>query len=220
MRYDAERRQAAALAALFPLLHPRILEVGCGDGALAALLADHALGYRAIDPDSEAIQKARARGSRVVFDIGDGEALAFDSATFDVVIFPLSLHHQDGARALEEAHRVLTGEGRVLALEPDTGGELQQLFHLFNDETEALARARAALYAGPFHVRRHEVLAVSAVFEDASDLCAYPFDRTRFEAGDADRIRDKVRQFRDTWNASAPLQLWDILHLLELEKQG
>jgi len=82
----------------------RLLEVGCGDGDLAARLQD--LGYQivAIDSSNDAVAKAQARGvdARVASwpDFADG--------LFDAVLFTRSLHHiHPLARAVERAKEVL-----------------------------------------------------------------------------------------------------------------
>ena len=81
------------LARLAPVLPPppaRVLEVGCGRGALARALG--ALGYRVlgVDPDIDACVAAAARGVEVVHaDIGEVST----EHRYDVVLFTRSLHH-------------------------------------------------------------------------------------------------------------------------------
>ena len=91
-----------------------VLEIGCGDGRITSQLMGKTKSLVAIDPDLESIAEAtiHARGSDVR--IGSGEHLEFPSACFDVILFTLSLHHQDSRLALREAERVLRDQGRVL----------------------------------------------------------------------------------------------------------
>jgi SAM-dependent methyltransferase len=89
----------------------RILEVGCGDGALASRL--QTLGYRilAIDSSEKAIMRARQRGldARVV------QWPDFEEAPFDVVMFTRSLHHIGPLeQAVARAKHLLRVPGRVL----------------------------------------------------------------------------------------------------------
>jgi SAM-dependent methyltransferase len=89
----------------------RILEVGCGDGALAVRL--QTLGYRlvAIDASAKAIARATERGldARVV------QWPDFEEAPFDVVMFTRSLHHiRSLDQAVARAKHLLKEQGRVV----------------------------------------------------------------------------------------------------------
>jgi len=218
MNYDTDHRLIAEIGQSLPPDPRAILEIGCGDGRLSVLLACCARTYVALDPDAEAIRKAQALASQVDFRIGTGEDLDFADASFDVVLFILSLHHQDSRIALEEAHRVLAPEGRLIVLEPSAEGELQQFFHLFNDEQAALAEAAASLEHCGFQRVDHRVFEVPAEFDSPEDLCRYPFDRTTSDATDHARILDKLQQLRGPFPAAGVLQLRDTLHLYALRK--
>jgi SAM-dependent methyltransferase len=89
----------------------RILEVGCGDGALAARLQAGGRQVVAVDADEGAVALARQRGveARVA------RWPEFDEAPFDVVLFTRSLHHLAPlALAVARARQLLRGPGRVL----------------------------------------------------------------------------------------------------------
>jgi SAM-dependent methyltransferase len=92
----------------------RVLEVGAGDGRVAAGLA--ALGYEveALDRDAAAVADATTRHPRTTC----GDFLAFAGGPFDVVLFTRSLHHLAplGA-AVERAHALLAPGGHVVAEE-------------------------------------------------------------------------------------------------------
>ncbi|MCE6999237.1 class I SAM-dependent methyltransferase [Saccharothrix sp. S26] len=101
------------LARLEPLLPPspaRVLEAGCGRGALAAALAD--LGHRVtgVDRDADMAAAARERGVTVVeADIREV------SGEHDVVLFTRSLHHADDLDGiLAHARRLLVPGGRII----------------------------------------------------------------------------------------------------------
>jgi SAM-dependent methyltransferase len=92
--------------------HPgRLLEVGCGGGALASRLT--ALGYQvvALDASANAVAEARQRG----LDARIARWPDFEEAPFDVVLFTRSLHHiQPLDQAVARAKELLKPQGRVL----------------------------------------------------------------------------------------------------------
>jgi SAM-dependent methyltransferase len=75
----------------------RIVEIGCGDGALARHLASADAAVIGIDPAREKIDAARVAANETAnaaeFLTGVGETLAFGDAVLDVVIYSNSLHH-------------------------------------------------------------------------------------------------------------------------------
>lgn len=220
MRYDTEHRLAAVIGAFLPPAPRGILEIGCGDGDLSVQLARHSTRYVAIDPDGEAIRKAQSRGGHADFRIGSGEALAFPDASFDAVLFVLSLHHQDSRIALQEAHRVLVEGGVLIVLEPSPEGELQSFFHLFHDESEALAKAAAALEQGPFRLVEHRMIEAMAEFDDLEDLCAYPFDRAVVNDRDRALILDRFQALRGPVREGEAISLRDTMHWYVLDRDG
>jgi ubiquinone/menaquinone biosynthesis C-methylase UbiE len=103
----------------------RVLEVGCGTGAVTraiSQLADGAV-VTGIDPSPEFVAKARELSGEhagLTFDVGDGRDLPYDDSSFDVVIFHTTLCHIPGPEhALVEAHRVLDTDGRLTVFEGD-----------------------------------------------------------------------------------------------------
>ncbi len=162
MIYDKDNLQKTMIQQLASMGGCTVLEVGCGDGTLSQALANSSRRYLAVDPDHGAIDGACRRPGRVEFFIGSGEDLPFAGSTFDVVLFVLSLHHQNSRKALMEAHRVLIPEGRLIILEPDACGEFQQFFHLFDDETDALTSAASAVHHSRFDLFCQEAFEVPA----------------------------------------------------------
>jgi SAM-dependent methyltransferase len=101
----------AFVRAHVPPAPARLLEVGCGDGALAACL--QASGYQivAIDSSADAITQARLRG----LDARHASWPDFDESSFDAVLFTRSLHHIHPLdRAVARARQLLSGTGKVL----------------------------------------------------------------------------------------------------------
>ena len=93
----------------------RVLEVGCGSGAIAARLAGRGYQLTGLDASAEAIADCRARGVQAV----EGDFLSYRGGEpFDALLFTRSLHHiESPAKAAERAHALLKPGGRIVAEE-------------------------------------------------------------------------------------------------------
>ena len=148
----------------------RVLEVGCGTGAVTRLLARRpgvadAVG---VDPSPVFVAKAGALAaelSNISFEEGDGRALRFGDGDFDVVVCHTVLCHvPEPERVLTEAFRVLRAGGTVAVFDGDYAtitvalGEPDPL----QDCIEAM---KAEFLNDPWLVRRLPALLRSAGFE-------------------------------------------------------
>jgi ubiquinone/menaquinone biosynthesis C-methylase UbiE len=118
---DRELREAFARAHV--RRGDRVLDLGCGDGALSGVLADVAGSVVGADVAEAALQRARARHPELSFVLApfDG-ALPFDDGSFDVVWSSEVIEHvADTARWLSEVRRVLVPRGRLLLTTPSHG---------------------------------------------------------------------------------------------------
>lgn len=94
-----------------------VLDVGCGDGTIAALLAPHAETVTCVDRSERMIDAARQRLAHVEharFQVCDAAALPFADASFDdVLLFHVLSCTPEPEAVLREAARVLRPGGRV-----------------------------------------------------------------------------------------------------------
>jgi ubiquinone/menaquinone biosynthesis C-methylase UbiE len=103
----------------------RVLDVGCGTGYLASLLAEKVgpAGFVVgLDASGEMIAYAARRHGRAncQFRLGTAESLDLPDEHFDVVVSSLFMHHLPDdlhATALAEMHRVLRPGGTLLIAE-------------------------------------------------------------------------------------------------------
>jgi SAM-dependent methyltransferase len=128
MRTADPRQLALWRAYLAEIAFPpaaRVLEIGCGTGAVSRLLAQwpgvaQVIG---VDPSPVFIAKARmlADGlANLAFAEGDGRALAFAEAAFDVVVTHQTLSHvPQPERLVAEAFRVLRPGGWFAVFDGD-----------------------------------------------------------------------------------------------------
>ncbi|SFK81143.1 3-demethylubiquinone-9 3-methyltransferase [Loktanella salsilacus] len=96
-----------------------VLDLGCAGGFMAEALAERGAHVTGIDPASDAIDAAhdhaRAGKLRIAYDVGVGEALPYDDASFDAVVCVDVLEHvADLHRVLSEIARTMRPGGLLL----------------------------------------------------------------------------------------------------------
>jgi SAM-dependent methyltransferase len=98
---------------LAPQPQERILDLGCGDGALTMLIARRAAAVIGVDASAEQVAAARARGLSA--EVADGARLDF-SAEFDAVFSNAALHWmRDPDAVIAGVWRALKPGGRFVA---------------------------------------------------------------------------------------------------------
>jgi ubiquinone/menaquinone biosynthesis C-methylase UbiE len=124
--------EAAALAAR-ERTPPRVLDLGCGDGALAARLAEQGAQVVGADPSRVALERAAQAhpGLGLVQHTADGRLPLEDSSFEAVVCLNVLQHVVDTQLLMSEARRVLAPHGLLAVAVPWHGrlkGALTALF--------------------------------------------------------------------------------------------
>jgi ubiquinone/menaquinone biosynthesis C-methylase UbiE len=99
---------------------PRVLDLGCGTGALLHALAPRLASGVGVDVSRGMLtcaQRRLAAHPRLSFLQADPRALPFFDASFDVVISFLSFRYLDWPSAFAEIRRVLAPDGRFLMID-------------------------------------------------------------------------------------------------------
>ena len=145
-----------ALAA--PAPHERALDVGCGPGLLARAFAPRVATFTGVDLTPAMVAKARdiARAEQLpgaAFAVGHAARLPVRSASVDLVLTRLALHHMsDPAAALAEMARVLHPGGRaacfdIAASEDPEAAAYQERVERLRDPSHARCLAPSGLLA-------------------------------------------------------------------------
>jgi SAM-dependent methyltransferase len=172
---DGRTPQDVALSLLTAAAPARLLEVGCGTGALAArCVAELGCEVVALDASAEMVRATQARGIDVM--TGDVQKLPFADGAFDCAVAASMLYHVPGLdRGVAELARVLRPGGRLVAI---TNGResLAELYELTGgerrDSTFSSENGADVLRRHFVRVERHDVEA-RAVFADRAAAAAY-----------------------------------------------
>ncbi|MBX9638599.1 MAG: class I SAM-dependent methyltransferase [Mycobacteriaceae bacterium] len=106
----------ALVDSLVPAGTHKVLDVGCGDGFLAARLAERIPRVVAIDIDEPVLQRASARFPDAPVEWTHGDIMTAELPHFDAVVSNAALHHIDGTRAALSRLAALVRSGGVLAV--------------------------------------------------------------------------------------------------------
>lgn len=128
---------AEFLAWLDPAPNLEWIDVGCGTGALTAVILEKAYPsyITCVDPSTGFIEHARAHigDPRVTFDIADARRLPVDSARFDVAVAGLVLNFvPQPSQAVREMVRAVRAGGLVAAYVWDYAGKMELMRYFWD----------------------------------------------------------------------------------------
>lgn len=197
---------------LAPLAGRRILDVGCGRGALARDLVARGARACGVDPLREAVMAARELVPEATFLEAGAQALPFAANSFDAAILLNSLHHVPPplmAPALSAVLRVTAGP--VLVIEPLAEGPFFEVMRPLEDETAVRHAAQAALAraVGDGHARVLRDYAFDDVrrFADLDGLLARVVGVDPARAAAAKSQRGAVAELMARWGTREGAQM-------------
>ena len=92
-----------------------VLEIACGSGQGANILADQASSYIGLDYCTELVRKAQLINPELTFKEGDACQLPFEDNSKDVIVFFEAIYYiKDTKQLIKECHRVLREDGKIL----------------------------------------------------------------------------------------------------------
>jgi SAM-dependent methyltransferase len=189
---DPERGtpQDAVLAELRRPPPRRLLEVGCGTGALAARISSD-IGCEVVAIDQSPAMASAASAAVIDARVGDVQALDSPDGSFDCALAAWMLYHvADLERGLAELARVLEPGGRLIAV---TNGR-ESLAEVYDAVGARRLESTFSSENGEPLLRRHFAttrridLRPRAVFQDREQLAGYLASLERGEL--ADRLGD------------------------------
>ncbi len=99
---------------------PRVLDIGCGNGALLSLLAPRIGLGLGLDASAQMIERARRRGAHhphLRFETSEGPRIPAPDHSVDVAISMLSFRYLDWDPLMAELRRVVKPTGRLLVID-------------------------------------------------------------------------------------------------------
>jgi SAM-dependent methyltransferase len=151
-----KRRNTDVIVETLKLEGKRVIDVGCGDGALARVLTRFGAHVLGVECSPRQLAKARAAekaGDEEIVE-GVGQNLPANDDEADIVVFFNSLHHipiEHQAKAMAEASRVLKPNGEVYVSEPLPFGAFFEAVRPIDDETWVRGAALAAIKGAWVH---------------------------------------------------------------------
>ena len=141
-----------------------IVDVGCGTGRFCEPLAERfSARVLGVDPSEQMLAEARKKsnGDRVEFRRSSAEALPLTSASADMVLMSMVLHHlPDLGAAVRECRRVLRSGGHVCVRTITRDGDFphRHFFPMTDAEIPARHHIESTFAAAGFSMVAHEIV--------------------------------------------------------------
>jgi 2-polyprenyl-3-methyl-5-hydroxy-6-metoxy-1,4-benzoquinol methylase len=105
----------------------RLLEVGCGAGAMLDTMASKGWQVVGVDFDARAVEAVRSKGRTVYH--GGVEEQNFRTESFDAVVMNHVIEHVHDPRGLiDECRRILRKDGSLVVITPNPTGNLHRIY--------------------------------------------------------------------------------------------
>jgi len=170
----ASRTATREAAFILPFLKPgmRLLDCGCGMGALTTSLAEWLAPGEVIGIDREPSQVEAARAwaaekgiQNVQFEVGNIYDIPYPDASFDAVFaFTVLEHVREPIRAMREMRRVLKSGGVAGICDPDYESTLQSPSTPGSQELNRMMRRFSEENASPYYARHQRQYLLEAGF--------------------------------------------------------
>ena len=129
---------------------PKVLELGCGDGQLAVMLAKKGFDVTGIDISPTAVEWAKERTDKAQFIEGDVLYTGLESGSFDIIIDSYCLHciiGEDRKKMLSEVLRLLKPNGLFAGITM-CNSIPEDIKQFFNEKREMVKNGISGRYIG------------------------------------------------------------------------
>ena len=200
---DAQQNMFEYLISFLPEPPAKILDVGCGLGISANLLASKGYEVTAITPSSELIEYAKKKysGNGVDFRVSnyfDDDNSIFVEARYDVILFQESTQYlQPLDRAIKKARYLLKDKGLIIIGDEvcyDPSIKAETCVHIKKDYIISLSE-------NGFLIKKNENLSenVKATYDFIIDNFTANFDKIIAACNNNQQSKDRLRFFLDGW---------------------
>lgn len=203
----------------------RVLDLGCGDGAITAMLAAEGFEVTGVDPSSDAIEAARQKYPALRFIQAGAETLPDNIGPFDACCIVNALHHvpqNNMALAVLNAVRLVAPAGLVHIIEPLAEGSFFFAMLPVEDETairrQAIETLDGLISSGQIVLHDVQRWLRDSAFSDLQGFVdrLVQVDPTRAHAAEANKAalarawEENIQMTGDKAHLTQPLACWTV----------